>query len=112
MDLRTIFEVCAKETEYEGEWRLRNQWWSQKSEERQLKTMLKEILAAAWERLQRESGRRAEGKGGEEESGSGSDWCEKGGLWGLIGKLALRRVTTRCADNPAQRQDGRRLLER
>ena len=41
--------------------------------ERHLKTMLKDILEAAWERRRRESGRRGEGKGGEEESGSGGD---------------------------------------
>ena len=38
-----------------------------------LKTMLKDILEAAWERRRRESGRRGEGEGGEEESGSGGD---------------------------------------
>ena len=41
--------------------------------EHQLKTTLKDISAAVWERRRREYGRRGEFKGGEEESGSGGD---------------------------------------
>ena len=41
--------------------------------ERQLKTTLKEISEAARDWWRRESGRRGEGEGGEEESGSGGD---------------------------------------
>ena len=41
--------------------------------ERQLKTVLKGILAAAWEWRRRESGRRGEGEVGDKESGYGGD---------------------------------------
>ena len=52
---------------------MRNKWWHQTAAGRQLKTMLKKILEAAWERRIRESIRSGEGEGGEEESGSGDD---------------------------------------
>ena len=68
-----IFEVCAKDKGYEGGGRLYEKWWQQKAAERQTKTTLKYISAAAWEQRQQESVRRGEGKGVEEESGSGGD---------------------------------------
>ena len=73
LDLRPIFKVCAKETGYKGGGRLCGQLWRHMAAERHLNTTLKDILEAEWERRQRESGRRGEGKGGEEESGSGGD---------------------------------------
>ena len=45
--IRPIFEVCAKETEYEGGGRLREPWWWQADAEQQLKATLKEILEEA-----------------------------------------------------------------
>ena len=66
--LQTIFEVFAKYTGFEGGGRVRGKWWRQTSAERKLKATLKEISAAAWERRQREYGRRGEGEGGAEES--------------------------------------------
>ena len=71
--LRPIFEVCEKETGYKGGGRVHEQWWRQTTAERHLKTTLKEILVAAWDRQKREYGRSGEGKGGEEESDSGGD---------------------------------------
>ena len=68
--LRQIFEVCAKETGYEGGVRERGQCWRQKAAEGQLNTTLKEISEAPWERWRRESVMRGEGK---EESDSGGD---------------------------------------
>ena len=44
--LRPIFEVCAKETVYEGGWRLREPWWQQAAAEQQLKSTLKDISVA------------------------------------------------------------------
>ena len=43
------------------------------AEEKQLRVTLEEIFAAARERWRRESGRRGEGKGGEEGEVTGSD---------------------------------------
>ena len=60
--LRPIFKVFAKEKGYEGGGRAHGQWWRQTSAERQLKTTLKDILAAAWERRRQKSGRRGEGE--------------------------------------------------
>ena len=50
VDLCPIFEVCAKETGYKGWGRLKDPWWRQEAEEKQLKYMLKQISEAAWER--------------------------------------------------------------
>ena len=61
--LCTIFEVCSNDMVYEVGERLRNQWCRQMSAERHLKTTLREILAAAWERRRRESGRHGGGEG-------------------------------------------------
>ena len=63
MELQPIFEVCAKDTGYEGGGRLRKQWWRQTAAEQQMKTTLKYISAAAWEWQEQESVRRDEGKG-------------------------------------------------
>ena len=46
--LLPIFKVCAKETGYKDRGRVRGQWCCQTAAQRQLKTTLKEILAAAW----------------------------------------------------------------
>ena len=46
--LQPIFEVCTKGNGYEGG-ELGEPWWRQAAAEQQLKTTLKEILAAAWE---------------------------------------------------------------
>ena len=68
-----MFEVCAKYTGYEGGGRLRKQWWQQTSAERHLKTTLKEISEAAWERRRQESGRCGDFEGGAEELDYGDD---------------------------------------
>ena len=52
---------------------MRNQLRHQKAMEQQLNATIKEILAAAWERRQQESGRCGENKGGEEDSDSGGE---------------------------------------
>ena len=46
VDLRLIFEFCARETGQKGWGRFCKQWWRQKTAEWQLKTMLKDILSA------------------------------------------------------------------
>ena len=104
VDLRQIFEVCEKETGYEGGGRLRDKWWSQTAAERHLKARLKDISAAVCEWRQQESGRRGEGEGLEEESGSGSEGCGKGGRWGLLGMMGRIQVTSGWADDPMWRQ--------
>ena len=53
---------------YEGGEKLRNPWWQHAAVEQELETLLKNILAAAGERRQRESDRRDRGEGGEEKS--------------------------------------------
>ena len=62
VELRPIFEVFAKETEYKGGWRVREQWWHQTAAERQMKTTLKYISAAVWEKRRWESGRCGNGE--------------------------------------------------
>ena len=71
--LWTKFEVCTKETVYDGGGKLRERWWRQAAAEQQLKATLKNISAAAGERKQQESDRHGRGEGGEEESASGGD---------------------------------------
>ena len=44
---RPIFGVCARETGYEGEGRLRVAWWRQKAAEDHLRVMVEAILEAA-----------------------------------------------------------------
>ena len=61
--LRSILEVCAKETGYEGGMRLRTQWWQHTAAERQQRTTLKDILTEVWERRQQESVRSGEDEG-------------------------------------------------
>ena len=68
MALRPIFKVYARETGYKGRGKLQDPWWRQATAMKQLKGRLEEILAAARECQQQESGRRGRGKGeGEEE---------------------------------------------
>ena len=50
VSLRPIFEVCAKETGYEGGGKLHELWWRQEAEDQQLGATLKNISAAARER--------------------------------------------------------------
>ena len=73
VDLRPIFEVCAKETGYEGGGRLWEPWRIQAAAEQQLKATLKDIFSAAWEKRRREFDRHDRGDIGEEEPNSGSD---------------------------------------
>ena len=96
-----------KETGYQGGGRLREQCWRQTAVQRQLKTTLKYILAAAWEQRRRESGSHREDEGGEEGSGSGSDGRGKGGRRGLLGVLGQIRVVPRWVDDPVRIQDRR-----
>ena len=62
--LRSIFEVCARETGYGGGGNTRNPRLRQEAAEKQLRVMLEEILEEARERRQQESGRHGEGEGG------------------------------------------------
>ena len=64
--LRTIFDVCAVETGYEGGGRLRVPWWRHEAAENQLKVMVEAILAVARVLRQHESGRHGGRKGGSE----------------------------------------------
>ena len=68
MALWPIFEVCEKDTGYEGGMKLRKPWWRQEAAEQQLEATLKNILAVARDRWRQESDRHGGGEGGEEES--------------------------------------------
>ena len=72
--LRPIFDICTKETGYEGGgdgvW---DKWWRQAAAEQHLKAMLKEILEAERDRQQQEFGRYGGVDGVEEESYYGSE---------------------------------------
>ena len=46
MAVRPIFDVCARDTGYEGEYRLWVPWWMQAAAHKQLKVTVEEILAA------------------------------------------------------------------
>ena len=59
-----IFEVCAKDTVYEGGGKLCEPWWRQEDANQQLEATSKNISEAAGERRQRESDRRGRGEGG------------------------------------------------
>ena len=77
--LRTIFEICANETGYDGGGSHQEPWWWQVAENKQLRAMLEEILAAAKERRRWEFSRRGGGKIWEEKIDSESDGLEGGG---------------------------------
>ena len=64
VDLQTIFEVCAKDVEYKGGRKLREPWCWKAAADQQVEVMLKNILAEAGERRQREFERRGGGEGG------------------------------------------------
>ena len=61
---RPVFDVCARDTGYEGGGRLRAPWWRQKVEEDQLRVTVEAILEAARVRRRQESGRWDGSKGG------------------------------------------------
>ena len=61
VDLRQIFEVCAKDTGYEGGGGYCEPWWRQAAAEKQLEAMLKNVLAAAGERQRQEYDRHGRG---------------------------------------------------
>ena len=50
VDLWHIFEVCAKETGYEGGGNLQGTWWRKEAAEKQLEAMLKNISEAVGDR--------------------------------------------------------------
>ena len=60
MALHPIFEVCDRETGYEGRGRRREPWWYKTAARKQLSARLKEILAAERE-WRWKSGRRGRG---------------------------------------------------
>ena len=62
----TIFDVCVRETGYEGGGRLWVTWWRQKAAEDQLRVTVENILATARVQWQQESGRRDRIEVGEE----------------------------------------------
>ena len=66
VSLRPIFDVCARETGYEGGERLQVPWWKQVAEHKQNKIMVEAILTAARVHRQQESGRCGGSKGGSE----------------------------------------------
>ena len=106
MDLQKIFEACANYTGYERGERICEPWWRHAAAEQHLKSTLKDILLAAWQRRKRESGKLGVGEGGEEESVSGCDGLgvEEQRFFGMLGR---RRVTLGWADDPVKNQDVR-----
>ena len=62
--LRPVFEVCAKETGFEGGGRAQEKWWNQTAVENQLKNTLKYISAVARERCRQKFGRSVEAREG------------------------------------------------
>ena len=71
--LLPVFNVCAKETEFEVRRRVQEQWWSQTVVEKQVKTTINYILAVARERCHWKFGRFGEGERGSEDSDTGDD---------------------------------------
>ena len=47
VSLRPIFDVCARETGYEGGERLQVPWWRQVAKHKKMKVTVASILAAA-----------------------------------------------------------------
>ena len=107
MALWPIFEVCAKETGYEGGGELCKPWWQQEAADQRLKGTLKNISAAAGERRRQESDRRGRGEGGEgirswvvrgerrEGDGFSVFWDEDGGCpygWMILWWLCWRQT--------------------
>ena len=66
-----IFDVCARETGFEGGGRLRVPWWRQKAAEDQLRVTMEAIWEAARVRRRQESSRGDGSEGGSE--GGGTD---------------------------------------
>ena len=56
VDLRPIFDLCSRETGYEGGGKLQVPWRRQAAAEKQLKVAVEEILGGAREKWRRESG--------------------------------------------------------
>ena len=50
VDLLPILRVCTRETGYEGRGKLREPWWRQEAEEKQLVVTLTNILGTSLER--------------------------------------------------------------
>ena len=46
MVVRPIFDVCARDTGYDGEYRLSVTWWMQVAAHNQMKVAVEEMLAA------------------------------------------------------------------
>ena len=66
VSLWPIFDVCARETDYEVGGRLRVPWWRQASAEKQLKVAVEAISEAARVRRRQKFGRRDGSKVGSE----------------------------------------------
>ena len=71
--IRPIFDVCVRETGYEGGGRLRVPWWRKKAAENHLRVMVEARLAASRLRRQQESGRRGGSKGASEGGSTDSE---------------------------------------
>ena len=71
--LRPIFDVCTRDTGYEGSGQIRVPWWRQAAKEKHLKVTVEDILEASRRRRQQVSGRRGKSKGGAEGDGLKSD---------------------------------------
>ena len=63
---RPIFDVCARNTGFEGGGRLWVPWWRQNAAKEQLRVTLEAILAVEKVRRQQESGRRERSEEGSE----------------------------------------------
>ena len=67
MSIRPIFDLCVRDTGYEGGGRLWVPWWRQKAVEDQLKVTVEAILATAKVQRRQEPGRNGGNERGSEE---------------------------------------------
>ena len=74
VSIRPIFDLCVRDTGYEGGGRLWVPWWRQKAAWDQLRVTVESILAAARVWWRQESGRRGGSKEGSE---GGSTYSEE-----------------------------------
>ena len=63
---RPIFDVCARDTGYEGGGKIQVKWWIQATTENQVKVTVEDILVDTRVRQRQESGRYGKRKGGSE----------------------------------------------
>ena len=74
VDLQPIFDVCARETVYEGGKNIRVTWWRQVEEEKYMKVTVEDILAVARVLRRREYVSRGESEGESEVGITDREW--------------------------------------